>query len=180
MKVILGLGNFGDRYAYTYHNMGFLTAECLADRHRLKFKKRECDSLIARGTVCGEEVVIAKPLTYMNLSGSAAKQLMKKFKVAEQDLIVVFDDIDIEKGSVRVRPSGSGGTHNGMRDIIARIGTDQFPRVRIGIGKPSERVDLADYVLSDVPKSERQLLADAIERAADEIEKLINSAGLDK
>lgn len=173
MKIIVGLGNPGDRYAYTFHNMGFLTAECLADRLGAKFKKRECDSLVAESFISGEKLIIAKPLTFMNLSGAAVKQLIKKYKAETGDVVVVFDDIDIEKGTVRVRASGSAGTHNGMRNIIETIGTGMFPRVRIGIGRPPENVPLADYVLSDVPRSERPVIAAAIEKAADELEKLV-------
>ena len=175
MKIVVGLGNFGDKYAYTFHNMGFLAAECLADRLGLKFKKRECDAMIAEGFSGGEKYVIAKPLTYMNLSGVAVKQLLKRYNAELKDLIVVFDDIDIEKGTVRVRQSGSGGTHNGMRNIIDVVGSGEFPRVRIGIGKPPELMPLATYVISDVPKSERPLLAQAIEKAADELQKFLNS-----
>lgn len=175
MKIVVGLGNFGDKYAYTFHNMGFLAAECLADRLGVKFKSRECDAMIAEGFSGGEKFVIAKPLTYMNLSGVAVKQLLKKNNAELSDLMVVFDDIDIEKGTIRVRQSGSAGTHNGMRNIIATVGSGDFPRVRIGIGKPPEFVPLADYVLSDVPKSERPLMAEAIEKAADELQKFISS-----
>lgn len=174
MKIVVGLGNFGDRYAYTFHNMGFLAAECLADKLGLKFDRRECDALIAVGYRGGEKLVIAKPLTYMNLSGVAVKQLLAKYKVEPKDLIVMFDDVDIPKGSVRVRIKGSGGTHNGMRNIIEKIGTLDFPRVRIGIGPVPERVPIADYVLSDVPKAERQTLFDAFSAAADEAIKLID------
>lgn len=173
MKIVAGLGNYGDRYAYTYHNMGFLAAECLADRLNAKFRTRECSSETAVASVDGERVVIARPLTYMNLSGRAVKELLGKYKCSSRDLIVVFDDIDIERGTVRVRQSGSGGTHNGMRNIIETIGTTDFPRVRIGIGRPPEYMPLADYVLSDVPKADRPALAAAIERAADEVMKLI-------
>lgn len=173
MKLVVGLGNYGDKYAYTYHNMGFLAAECLADRLGIKFKTRECSSETAVASVNGERLVIARPLTYMNLSGRAVKELLGKYKCSSRDLIVLFDDIDIERGTIRVRQSGSGGTHNGMRNIIECIGTTDFPRVRIGIGKPPAFMPLADYVLSDVPKADRPLLAAAIEKAVDETQKLI-------
>lgn len=174
MKLVVGLGNYGDRYAYTYHNLGFLAAECFADRLGLKFKKRECDAEIAVGAWQGDRLVIARPLTYMNLSGVAVKQLLKKYDCKPQDMVVVFDDIDIARGTVRVRQSGSGGTHNGMRNIIATIGTEDFPRVRIGVGRPPEFVPLADFVLSDIPRDDRPLFHDAIEHAVDEVEKLLH------
>lgn len=174
MKIVAGLGNFGDEYAYTFHNMGFLAVDCLSDRLGIKLKTRECSSLTGVGSVNGEKVVLCKPLTYMNLSGRAIKELMARYKCDSRDIIVIFDDIDINRGDVRVRQNGSGGTHNGMRNIISEISTENFPRVRIGIGRPPERMPLADYVLSDVPKDERSELADAIERACDECLKLIN------
>lgn len=174
MKIVFGLGNFGDKYAYTYHNMGFLTAECLADKLGLKFKKKECDGLIAEGFRGGERLLIVKPLTYMNLSGQCVKQVVKKYKADMKDVIVVFDDIDIERLTLRVRLSGSGGTHNGMRNIIDVMGTEQFARVRVGIGRPPEYVPLADYVLSEVPRSDRQAFYDLIDRAAEEALKLID------
>ncbi len=178
MKIVIGLGNYGDKYAYTFHNMGFLAVECLADKLRLKFDKRECDALVAVGYRGGEKLVLAKPWTYMNLSGVAVKQLVKKYKAELKDLIVIFDDADIPKGSVRVRLKGSGGTHNGMRNIIQCLGSEEFPRVRIGIGPVPERVPIADYVLSDVPAAERQLFFDAFSAAADEAVKLIDEKPL--
>lgn len=173
MKIVVGLGNYGDAYAYTFHNMGFLAVDCLSDRLGIKLKNRECDALTGVGSAGGEKLILAKPLTYMNLSGKAVKQLMARYKCTSRDVIVIFDDIDIPRGSVRVRQNGSGGTHNGMRNIIAQIGTEDFPRVRIGIGRPPQNVPLADYVLSDVPKAEREELAAAIEGACSEVEKLL-------
>ena len=173
MKIVVGLGNFGDKYAYTFHNMGFLSIEVLADKLGLKFDKKECDSLVAVGYKGGEKVVLAKPLTYMNLSGVAVKQLLAKNKATPADLLVIYDDIDLPKGNIRVRPKGSAGTHNGMRNIIAEIKTEEFRRVRIGIGKPPENVPLVDYVLSDVPKAEREIMYKAFESAAEQAEKFV-------
>ena len=169
MKIVFGLGNFGDKYAYTYHNMGFLTAECLADKLGLKFKKRECDGMIAEGYRGGEKLLIVKPLTYMNLSGLCVKQVVRKYKAEMKDVIVVFDDIDIPRLTLRVRMNG---THNGMRNIIDVMGTGEFPRVRVGIGRPPENVPLGDYVLSEVPRADRQAFYDLIADAADEVIKL--------
>ena len=172
MQIVFGLGKFGDKYAYTYHNMGFLTAECLADKLGLKFKKRECDGMIAEGYRGGEKLLIVKPLTYMNLSGLCVKQVVRKYKAEMKDVIVVFDDIDIPRLTLRVRMNGSGGTHNGMRNIIDVMGTGEFPRVRVGIGRPPENVPLGDYVLSEVPRADRQAFYDLIADAADEVIKL--------
>lgn len=174
MKIVVGLGNFGDEYAYTFHNMGFLAVDCLSDRLGIKLKNKECSSLTGVGSYKGEKIVLAKPLTYMNLSGRAVKELMSRYKAQSTDVTVIFDDIDIPRGTVRYRASGSGGTHNGMRNVIAGCGTENFPRVRIGIGRPPERVLLADYVLSVVPRDERPALAEAIEKACDEVQKHID------
>ncbi len=176
MKIVVGLGNYGDKYAYTFHNMGFLSIEALADKLGFKFKERECDALVAVGYRGGEKIVLAKPLTYMNLSGVAVKQLVKKYKAdISKDLIVIYDDIDLPKGSIRVRAKGSAGTHNGMRNIISELGSGDFHRIRIGIGPVPSSVPLVDYVLADVPKAERQTLFDAFSLAADEAIKLLEA-----
>ena len=167
MKIVVGLGNFGDRYAYTFHNMGFLAAECLADKLNLKFDRRECDSLIAVGYRGGEKLVIAKPLTYMNLSGVAVKQLLAKNKATENDLVVIYDDIDLPKGALRVREKGSAGTHNGMRSVIGETGWTNFPRIRIGIRDSAVNIPIIDYVLSEIRKEDYELFAEACGRAAD-------------
>ena len=175
MKLVVGLGNCEAKYAHTHHNMGFLAVECLASRLGVKFKLKECDSLIAKAYIGGNTVILAEPQTYMNLSGVAVKQLLNKYKCDISDLIVAYDDIDIERYSIRVRQSGSAGTHNGMRNIIEKIGSEQFPRVRIGIGKPPEGMSLVDFVLCEVPASDRAAFNDTLNKAADEIYKIICS-----
>ena len=175
MKIIVGLGNFGDEYAYTFHNMGFLAVDCLADRQNIKVKNKECSALTGVGSYGGEKVLLAKPLTYMKLSGKAVKQLAARYGAPYTDFIIIYDDIDIPRATLRVRGSGSGGTHNGMRNVVAECGTENIPRIRIGIGKP-QNGSLADYVLSQVPQSERPELAKAIESACDECEKLIRNS----
>lgn len=171
MKLIVGLGNFGDRYAYTFHNMGFLAVDCLSDRLHVKLKQTECEALTGVGAYNGERLLLAKPKTYMNLSGLAVKSLLAKYKLSPSDALIVFDDIDLERGALRFRQNGSGGTHNGMRNIVDVCGSQDFPRVRIGIGRPPEGMPLASYVLSDVPKDERPQLADTIERACAAVER---------
>ncbi len=175
MKIVVGLGNCEARYAHTHHNMGFLAVECLASKLNVKFKTKECESLVAKAYIGGDTIVLAEPQTYMNLSGVAVKQLLAKYKCDISDLIVVYDDIDIPRYSLRVRQSGSAGTHNGMRNIIELIKSEQFPRVRVGIGKPPEGMPLVDFVLCEVPKSDREQMAKTLEAAADEIIKLICS-----
>lgn len=175
MKIVVGLGNYGDKYAYTFHNMGFLAVDCLSDRLGIKLKTKECSALTGVGSYKGEKIILAKPLTYMNLSGKAVKELMSRYRAESTDVIVIFDDIDIPSGTVRVRLSGSGGTHNGMKNVIAECGTENFPRVRIGVGHPPEGMPLVDFVLCEVPKDRRPELAAAIEKGCDEILKLFES-----
>ena len=173
MKIVVGLGNYPPKYAHTHHNMGFLAVECLAARYGVKFKNKECESLTAKVYENGDTIVLAQPQTLMNLSGVAVKQLLAKYKCSPSDLIVIYDDIDLPRLGLRVRAKGSAGTHNGMRNIIENIRTEEFSRVRIGIGRPPERMPLADFVLSEVPKSERAAFCEVIEKAADETQKLI-------
>lgn len=175
MKIVIGLGNPGSQYAHTHHNMGFLAAECLAEILGASFNKKECDSLTAHAEYRGGRVIVAKPETFMNLSGTAAQKLLRYYKAEPKDLIVLFDDIDIEKGKIRYRESGSAGTHNGMRDIVLKVGED-FPRVRIGVGRPPEGRDLASYVLSSVPAPERQMMAEAVKAAAGKVLELCSPA----
>ena len=169
MKIIVGLGNPGDGYAYTYHNVGWLTLDVLAERLNMKLTTKECDSLVGVKSAGGEKIILAKPLTFMNLSGSAVKQLLARYKATPAELIVVYDDIDIEKGTFRYREKGSAGTHNGMRDIIAKIGTENFVRVRVGTGPVPAQIPLVSYVLMPIPDAERPLVADGVKGAADKI-----------
>ena len=176
MKIVVGLGNYGERYADTFHNMGFMAVDLLGERLHIKLKTHECSALTGVGSVQGERLILAKPLTYMNLSGEAVKALLKKYKAAPSDMLVLFDDIDIPRGTVRYRKSGSGGTHNGMRNIVSVCGSEAFHRVRVGIGKPPEGMPLVDYVLASVPKEERPLIAETIAAACDEVEKWLRNS----
>ncbi len=167
MYLIVGLGNPEEKYAKTFHNMGFLAAGDAAEALHVKFKKRECEASVAEGYLSGEKVIIARPLTYMNASGRAVKQLVAKYKVSPKELIVIYDDYDLPKGHVRIRPSGSAGTHNGMRSVIAELGFTDFARIRIGIRDEAVNVPLIDYVLSDVRKEDYELFISACKRAAE-------------
>ena len=133
MKIIVGLGNPEEKYFKTFHNMGWLAVGDLAANLGVKFKKRQCEAVCAEANVGGERVIIARPLTYMNCSGRAVKQLLAKYKTDAAHLVVIYDDYDLPKGRVRIRPYGSAGTHNGMRSVIAEIGTSDFARIRVGI-----------------------------------------------
>ena len=166
MYVIVGLGNPEEKYFKTFHNMGYLAVGDAANILGVKFKKRECESVTAEAHIGGEKVILAKPTTYMNNSGRAVKQLLAKYKATADQLVVIYDDYDIPKGSVRIRPNGSGGTHNGMRSVIAEIGTQDFARIRIGIRDSEVNVPIINYVLSDVREEDYDLFISACGKAA--------------
>ena len=173
MKLVVGLGNPGLVYANTRHNVGFRCVELLAERFDGRFNQRRARSLLASIEIGGRRLVLAKPLTYMNLSGEAVRQLLRECGVKPEELLVIYDDVDLALGKLRLRRSGSAGTHNGMRNIVACLGTQEFPRLRIGVGEPPPRVDVADYVLSPFDRDERELAAAAIARAADAVVSLV-------
>ena len=176
MKFVAGLGNFGDKYAYTYHNLGFLAIERLADLLKVEFIKTQCHSLTATGFYKGEKIMLIKPLTYMNLSGVAIRELLGYYKAKPEDLLVLLDDIDLPEGTIRFRLNGSAGTHNGLRNIVSELGTTQFARIRIGMGRPPEFMDLADYVLSEIPQAKRQLFYEAFCNAAERAQQWLDEA----
>ncbi len=167
MFIIVGLGNPDEKYLKTFHNMGYIAVGDVADKLGAKFKKRECDSVVAEAHIGGEKVLIARPLTYMNESGRAVKQLLKKYKAGAENLVVIYDDYDLLKGKIRIRPSGSAGTHNGMRSVIAEIGFSDFARIRIGIRDEEVNIPLINYVLSEVKREDYELFIAACTRAAD-------------
>lgn len=166
MFVIVGLGNPGRKYEHTRHNMGFLAIDVLSQKYDIKVNKIKFRSLVGEGHIAGQKVVLVKPQTFMNLSGEAVREVMDFYKIAPQELIVIYDDIDIPAGSIRLRKKGSAGTHNGMRNILYQIRTEDFPRIRIGIGQ-STRGSLIGHVIGTVPKEEQELLAGAVTRAAE-------------
>ncbi len=164
--LITGLGNIGKEYQNTRHNAGFIVADKLADKLGLKIDKKDCKSKIARRMK--DNLIIQKPETFMNLSGKAVKEAMGKFCFEASEIIIVYDDIDLPLGSIRFREKGSAGTHNGMKSIISEIGTQEFARLRIGIGKPPvPQMDLADYVLGKFSKEELQILEKSADQAID-------------
>lgn len=171
MLLIVGLGNPGMKYKNTYHNVGFNLVDALAKSLKVKFDKSECEAKTARVKIGGEEIVLAKPQTYMNNSGVAVKKLVKHYSVDEtSELIVCYDDIDIPLGTVRVRESGSAGTHNGMRSIVAELGTQDFRRLRFGTrtnALSNKEVELIEFVLSKVDYESKQVLDKAVKATAD-------------
>jgi len=168
--LIVGLGNPGPKYAANRHNVGFRCLERVAVTHDLAFDKRQKRARIAVGTVRGQRVILAKPQTFMNESGRAVVPLARFYKVQLEHLLAVYDDLDLPLGTVRLRPEGGSGGHKGMRSIIEHLGTQDFPRLRIGIGRPPGRMDPAAYVLQDFSAEEEPLLEDVLERAVVAIE----------
>lgn len=175
MWIIAGLGNPGKQYMYTWHNMGYLAVDMLADKHGIFLGKEKFKGLWGKGKIEGQDVIIIKPLTYMNNSGECLVEISRFYKVAPKNIITVYDDIDIAKGKIRVRPKGSAGTHNGMRSVIQLLGTEEFPRVRIGTGPVPENWDLVNYVLSDVPADERPMMNNAFVEACNAIKEIISN-----
>ncbi|SHI96756.1 peptidyl-tRNA hydrolase [Geosporobacter subterraneus DSM 17957] len=172
MIVIVGLGNPGRQYEGTRHNVGFEVIDLLSSRNQIPVNKIKFKALVGEGFIGNQKVLLVKPQTYMNLSGQSLLEIMNFYKLDSQQIIVVYDDIDIETGKLRIRAKGSAGTHNGMRSIIYEIQTDDFPRVRIGIGKPRFG-DLADYVLGRLVKEERELVSIALRDAAEAVEVFV-------
>lgn len=169
-RLIVGLGNPGPDYADHRHNIGFQIVEALAEAHALAFDKLEHKARVARGTIAGQSVVLARPLTYMNRSGESVRALARSYAVPPDDLLVVYDDLDLPVGTLRIRPKGGSGGHRGMESIIRQLGTEDFPRLRVGIGRPPAGQEPADYVLSPFEEDELPLMVAAREAAIAAIE----------
>ncbi len=168
MHLIVGLGNPGAKYEHTRHNVGFDVVSVLSQKLNLPVKRLRCKAVVGEGTVDGQRVALCLPQTFMNLSGESVQALMGWYKVPPENLIVIYDDVDLPPGKLRVRPSGGPGTHNGMRSIVELTGTEAFPRIRVGIGPQPEGWELADWVLSHyATQEERQVAFDAYVSAAD-------------
>jgi PTH1 family peptidyl-tRNA hydrolase len=176
MKLIVGLGNPGRKYAGTRHNIGFDVLDLLAERHRLDWESAPADAMLAKWRTAS--ALLAKPLTFMNLSGQAVGDLLRFFKVALPDLLVVVDDVNLETGRLRARPGGSAGGHNGLKSLIGLLGTEEFARLRVGVGRGDARRDLADHVLATFDPDERTIVAETVGRAADAVE-LFMAEGID-
>ncbi|MCR5149045.1 MAG: aminoacyl-tRNA hydrolase [Eubacterium sp.] len=175
MKIIVGLGNPTREYEGTRHNMGFSAIYQIADRYNIKMNIAKHKSLIGTGIIAGEKVMLVMPQTYMNLSGEAVGEIVRFYKLSPADIIILYDDIDLDIGKLRIRAKGSAGGHNGIKSIISHIGTETFDRVRIGVGHKPEGWDLADFVLSRFSKDELPIVRESVSRAADAIEVMITS-----
>ncbi|MBO8172678.1 MAG: aminoacyl-tRNA hydrolase [Bacillaceae bacterium] len=166
MKVVIGLGNPGKEYENTRHNVGFMVLDRLADMWHVDISQHKFQSMVGEGRLDTEKVLLVKPLTFMNLSGEAVRKVVDFYKLDIEDLVIVYDDLDLPAGRIRLRQKGSAGGHNGIKSIIAHLGTQEFKRVKIGIDRPPAGQDVARYVLSPFGKEERNLVDEAVDRAA--------------
>jgi peptidyl-tRNA hydrolase, PTH1 family len=174
LKLIVGLGNPGIEYQFTFHNFGFLAVDRIAERHGARVGNRRCRALTGKTAMAGEEVLLAKPETYMNLSGLAVRELAGEYQIeAEKDLIVIYDDLDLPFGTLRVRTRGSAGGHHGVESIIGALGTQEFLRIRLGISPERPIGDGAQYVLSSFRKSQYPVVDEVLDATADAVEMIL-------
>lgn len=178
--LVVGLGNPGPKYEWTRHNMGFLVIDKLAERESIPVQRLKFKALTNTAVIGGRSVLLMKPTTYMNLSGEAVGQAARFYKIPPERVLVISDDVALPQGKLRVRRSGSAGGHNGLKNIIAHLGSDQFPRVKVGVGgKPHPDSDMADWVLSPFTGQDRKAMEEAISRAADAVTLLLDK-GVDQ
>lgn len=161
MYLIAGLGNPSKTYEGTRHNVGFSMIDALADAFQIDVTTKKHKAIVGRGVIEGMKVILAKPQTYMNLSGESIREIVDFYKIDPENMIIIYDDISLDVGRLRIRKKGSAGGHNGIKNIIAHLGTDVFPRIKVGIGEKPQGWDLADYVLSKYSKEEQQALREA-------------------
>ena len=174
MFIIAGLGNPTSQYEGTRHNVGFEVIDTLADKYNIAVETRKSRALIGKGIIGGQKVILAKPQTYMNLSGESIGALVSYYKAdEEQELLVIYDDISLDVGQLRIRRKGSAGGHNGIKNIICHLGTDVFPRIKIGVGEKPKGYDLADYVLGHFSREERLSMEEGYQKAAEAVEMIV-------
>ena len=174
MYLIVGLGNPGKQYENTRHNVGFDAVDLLVDEYRVPSSGKQHKAMYGKGVIAGQKVILAKPLTYMNLSGESVRALVDYYKIdPEEELIVIYDDISLEPGKIRIRKKGSAGGHNGITNIIAQLGTQNFQRIKVGVGEKPKGWDLADYVLGHFSKDDRAKMQEGYTRAMHAAEMLV-------
>jgi len=173
MRLIVGLGNPGPEYQWTPHNLGFLAVDEIANRNSIRVERPEDQALVGLGNVAGQDMILAKPQTYMNLSGNSVRRLMARYEVEPSELLVMFDERDLPWGMIRIGERGSPGTHNGARSVTAAVGTQEFARLRLGCGPDHPVGDLADYVLRPMKKAQLELAAEMVGMAGDAVELVL-------
>lgn len=175
MYLIVGLGNPEEEYGNTRHNMGFDTINKIANKYNIEINKKNFKGLYGTGIIEGQKVILLKPQTYMNLSGESIKEAIDFYKIPEENLIIIYDDIDINPGIIKIRKKGGPGTHNGMKSVIQNIQTEKFPRVRIGIGKPEQKGELIQYVIGPINKEDKEILDKATTRGKEAVIEIIKN-----
>lgn len=175
MHLIIGLGNPEEEYSNTRHNMGFNTINKLAEQYKIEVSKKKFKGIYGVGTIEKEKIILLKPQTYMNLSGESIREAIDFYKIKKEEIIIIYDDIDIESGIIKIRKKGGPGTHNGMKSVIQHIGTQEFTRVRIGIGSPENKEDLINYVIGPIPEKEKLKLEEGAILAKDAIIEIIKN-----
>ena len=178
MRLIVGLGNPDPEYQWTPHNLGFMAVDELANRGNIRVERPEGKALVGRGKLAGEEVILAKPQTYMNLSGVSVRELLAKYELDESDLLVMWDEIQLPLGVIRIHPDGSAGSHNGAKSVIGALGTQEFARLRLGCGPEHPLSSRRDHVLRPMKKAELEIAAEMIDEAGNAVEMILKE-GLD-
>ena len=178
MYLIVGLGNPEPEYSNTRHNMGFDVINKISESSNIKVSKSKFDALYGMGEINNKKVILLKPQTYMNLSGESIIKFKKFYKISNKNIIVIYDDIDLKIGDIRLKPKGSSGTHNGMKSVIENLKTEDFIRVRVGIGTPKHKEDMINYVIGPIPKREKEVLEQSIKKAAQSVIEILEN-GID-
>ena len=175
MKLIIGLGNPEKDYANTRHNMGFNVINKLAEKYNIEVKKDKFKALFGNGSIEGEKVVLIKPQTFMNLSGEAVQEFVNFYKIPLEDIIVIYDDIDIEPGKIRIRRNGSSGSHNGMKSLISCLNSELFTRIRVGIGKPQGHLDMIAHVIGGISEEDKEVLEKGVNIAVEAVIEILKN-----
>jgi len=178
MYLIVGLGNPEEKYSNTRHNMGFDVINEFSKEYDIKVSKSKFDAFYGMGEINGEKIILVKPQTYMNLSGESIIKFKKFYKISSKNIIVIYDDIDLKLGDIRLKAKGSSGSHNGMKSVVEKLNTEDFIRIRIGIGSPENKDDMINYVIGQIPKREREILDQSILKAKDSIIEILDN-GID-
>ncbi len=173
MFLIAGLGNPGSQYEDTRHNIGFKVVDNIAKEYNIEINRQKFKGMCGEGFINGEKVILLKPTTYMNLSGESIREVVDFYKITNEDVLVIYDDISLDVGRLRIREKGSAGGHNGIKSIIAHLGTDIFPRIKVGVGQPN--VDLVNYVLGKFTKEEMEVLSESIDASTKAAKEIISS-----
>lgn len=179
MYIIVGLGNPEEDYSGTRHNMGFDVINEIAEKYNIKVNKNKFNSIYAKCDIEGQEVMLVKPQTYMNLSGTSVREIVNFYKVKKEEILIIYDDMDIKSGTIKIRKKGSSGGHNGVKSIIENLGTEEISRIRVGIGTPQEKEDKIKYVLGHISKEDRELLKEGVIQARDAVVEILKN-GIDK